>query len=202
MVKIFWFVVPLAAIVIGFYPTIYLLVDMNSNGLLADKGVLTESNIYMAGFYLHIFGGGVALLTGWPQFKQKFRTNHLDLHRALGKIYIIVILIISAPAGLYLARYADGGLTSTMGFASLAILWWSFTLFAYKRIREGNLHEHKFWMIRSYALTFAAVTLRIWLPVFSSLFGYDAAYPMISWFCWVPNMIFAELIIRKNWVWG
>ena len=143
MVKVYWYVVPFLAIAVGLYPALYFIVDMRSQGLLAGKGILTENNVYMTGFYMHIFGGGVALLTGWPQFKQKLRTNHLGLHRTLGKIYVIVILLISAPAGLYLARYADGGLTSAMGFSFLAILWWLFTFYAYKKIREGNFHEHK-----------------------------------------------------------
>jgi hypothetical protein len=57
-------------------------------------------------------------------------------------------------------------------------------------------------MLRSYALTFAAVTLRLYLPlaVIASIHGYDfmVAYRFIAWFAWVPNAIFAELFIRRG----
>ncbi len=54
-------------------------------------------------------------------------------------------------------------------------------------------------MIRSYALTFAAVTLRIYLPL-SQIAGmpFDPAYQTISWLCWVPNLIVAEWIILRQ----
>jgi hypothetical protein len=55
-------------------------------------------------------------------------------------------------------------------------------------------------MIRNYALTFAAVTLRIYLPLMTPfLFHGDflAAYRTISWLCWVPNLAIAEWIIKS-----
>ncbi len=63
-----------------------------------------------------------------------------------------------------------------------------------------NGRKVRVWMIRSYALTFAAVTLRIWLPL-SQVAGlpFAQAYPAIAWFCWVPNLIVVEwLILRRS----
>lgn len=198
--KLFWYLIAFFGIAIGLYPVLFMLVDMTQQGLLSRKGELLSNRIYMLAFYMHIYGGGLALLIGWPQFKKKLRDRRRSLHKIIGKIYLLAILFIGAPAGLYIAHYADGGLTGQMGFTLLAIFWFIFSLMAYLKIREGDVQEHKIWMIRSYALTFAAVTLRIWLPVFGAFYEYEEAYPMISWLCWVPNMIFAELIIRKNWV--
>lgn len=55
-------------------------------------------------------------------------------------------------------------------------------------------------MVRSYALTLPAVTLRIYLPV-SLIAGvhFMVAYPAIAWLCWVPNAIAAEWLIRSGW---
>ena len=56
-------------------------------------------------------------------------------------------------------------------------------------------------MIRNYSLTFGAVTLRIWLPLFIVLFGierFELSYAIIAWLAWVPNLIVAELFIRKD----
>jgi len=54
-------------------------------------------------------------------------------------------------------------------------------------------------MIRSYSLTFAAVTLRIYLPLaFASGIPFEIAYPAIAWLCWVPNAIVAEwMFVRR-----
>ena len=63
------------------------------------------------------------------------------------------------------------------------------------------MKDHRNWMIRNYSLTFAAVTLRIWLPLFIVLFGiehFELSYAIIAWLAWVPNLIVAELFIRKG----
>ena len=54
-------------------------------------------------------------------------------------------------------------------------------------------------MIRSVALILAGVTLRIQLPV-SLIAGiaFDRAYPVITWSCWVPNLLLAEWFLRHR----
>ena len=53
-------------------------------------------------------------------------------------------------------------------------------------------------MIRSFALTFAAVMLRIYLPL-AQVAGipFDVSYPVISFLCWVPNLLVAELLLQR-----
>jgi hypothetical protein len=54
-------------------------------------------------------------------------------------------------------------------------------------------------MIRNLALTLAAVTLRNWMPLM--LFGlhwpFRPAYIIVSWLCWVPNLLIAEWLVRR-----
>ena len=59
---------------------------------------------------------------------------------------------------------------------------------------------HRCWMIRSYALTFAAVTLRLELPLFFIFGGmeYPVASSYVAWLCWVPNLFIAELYLRRG----
>lgn len=198
--KIPWIVFAFLSIGIGFYPAMYLIVDMKANGLLASKSPeLLTSIYYNIGFYTHIFLGGIALLSGWSQFSKKWRQKYVNTHRTLGKTYIISVLL-SGFSGLYIAFYANGGMTAKLGFGILAILWLYTTLIAYKSIRNKNFIKHQKWMIRSYALCFAAVTLRIWLPLLPVILKLDfnQAYPIVSWLCWVPNLLFAEFLIRKT----
>jgi len=79
------------------------------------------------------------------------------------------------------------------------VLWLTSTGIAYRHIRARNQPAHRRWMIRSYALTFAAVTLRIYLPL-SQVYGipFEPAYQTIAWMCWVPNLVVAEWIILRQ----
>jgi hypothetical protein len=54
----------------------------------------------------------------------------------------------------------------------LAVSWIVTTSMAYQHIRAGNVRIHQDWMIRSYALALAAVTLRVYLPI-SQIFGFE-----------------------------
>jgi uncharacterized membrane protein len=199
--KAVWTLFIFFAVGVGLYPLAYYLFDM-SGGLLASKpGSLLNNAVWKGFFYTHITLGGVALLTGWSQFMPRFRARHLPLHRTLGKIYIAAV-VVSGSAGLFIAYYATGGPVSALGFGALAVLWVGTTLVAYDRIRKRAPIEHKHWMIRSYALCFAAVTLRLWLPLFLAGFRmeFNDAYRIIAWLCWVPNLLVAELIVRKTFV--
>ncbi len=54
-------------------------------------------------------------------------------------------------------------------------------------------------MVRNFALTFAAVTLRLYLPA-SAVVGveFELAYAAIAWLCWIPNLVFAELLFNRG----
>jgi Predicted membrane protein (DUF2306) len=197
MRSVSWIIFAFFAISIGLYPIIYLLINANF-GLLDSKPVeLLESSLWNWAFYQHIFLGGIALLSGWSQFSTRFRTRNLSIHRLLGKIYVGTC-ILSGSAGLYLAFYATGGWVASLGFGGLALSWLFTTSNAFLSIRNKQIEKHQLWMIRSYALTFAAVTLRIYLPL-SQIVQLDFidAYRGIAWLCWVPNLLVAEWIIMN-----
>mgnify|MGYP001945431429 CR=1 FL=1 len=197
--KIVYWIIAIFSILIGLYPLVYLLVNMDEQGLLGSKNPeILSNNVWQIAFYLHIYFGGISLLTGWSQFSKKLRAKRLKLHRILGKIYVIAVLI-SAIAGFYVAIYANGGLVAKLGFSFLAIGWFYTTLNAYTTIKRKEIQKHRKWMIRSYSLTLAAVTLRLWMPILPNLLeiSFDDSYIIISWLCWVPNIIIAEIYIRK-----
>ena len=93
-----------------------------------------------------------------------------------------------------MSQFAFGGPVARLGFASLAVLWLYTGLRAYLAVRGGAIEAHRKWMVRNFSLTFAAVTLRIYLPVsMATGIEFTIAYPVIAWLCWVPNLVFAEL---------
>ena len=121
------------------------------------------------------------------------------MHRNLGKVYVAAVML-SGTAGLGIAFAASGGAWAQMGFAALGFLWLYTTPRFFLAIKKREIVEHQNWMTRSYALCFGAVTLRLWMPLFLGALGmsFDFAYPIIAWISWVPNLLVAEWIIRKN----
>jgi uncharacterized membrane protein len=148
--------------------------------------------------FLHFAGGALALVVGAFQVNSSLRKRFTQAHRWLGRLYLVAVLC-SGAAGFFLALHASGGLVARIGFACLGVFWSGATLNAYRFIRQRDFSAHRRWMIRSYALTFAAVTLRVYLPA-SLIAGipFALAYPVISWLAWVPNLIVAEWLVRSN----
>jgi uncharacterized membrane protein len=141
---------------------------------------------------LHLAGGATALATGAFQFNTALRNRRLNLHRWLGRCYVIAVLI-GGGAAFALALRSTGGIPTHFGFGLLAVLWIGSTLNAYRHIRARHVVQHRQWMIRSYALTLAAVTLRIYLPLsLAAGLPFEPVYITVSWLCWVPNLVFAE----------
>lgn len=196
--KVAWFVFVFLAIVIGLYPLLYFVIDREF-GLLASKSDSLLSNVFWnVGFYGHILLGGLALLVGWVQFSKKLRNANLKRHRNIGKVYVIAA-IVSGIFSIYIGFYATGGVVSSLGFISLGIVWLYTTIKAYTAIRNGDLQLHQCMMIYSYAACFAAVTLRVWLPLLTIAFGdFEVAYRIVAWLCWVPNIIFAYFWVQRK----
>jgi uncharacterized membrane protein len=143
-------------------------------------------------FLLHISGGGLALAIGPFQFRASQRARRPRLHRWMGRTYVTAILA-GGTAGLLLAFVSQGGMVAHTGFGLLAILWVATTTAAFLAIRRGDVVVHQRWMTRSFALTLAAVTLRIYLPVSQAAgIPFEIAYPIIAWACWLPNLLVAE----------
>lgn len=193
-----YYVLGILSAAIGIYPAIYFVIDRKF-GLLASKtNELLADTLWNTMFYTHIILGGIALLIGWLQFHKKLRLKKLNLHRKIGKVYIISCLL-SGIAGFYIALYATGGISTKLGFTSLALFWFFTTLFGFTAIKNGNIIKHKKLMIYSYAACFSAVTLRIWLPILSlTLGGFLPAYRIVAWLSWIPNIIIAYFIIQHQ----
>lgn len=144
----------------------------------------------------HITGGVVAMLIGPLQFVSRLRNRYLNLHRWLGRTYLIAVLI-GGIGGMAMATISLGGLVTHVGFGMLAGLWLLTAGFAYREIRRGNVRAHQQWMIRNFSLTFAAVTLRLWGPLFYLYADPVEAYKTVAWLGWVPNLIVAEFIASR-----
>ncbi|PAW68221.1 MAG: hypothetical protein B9S34_03185 [Opitutia bacterium Tous-C1TDCM] len=145
---------------------------------------------------IHVAGSAVALLVGPLQFFPAIRAQR-HLHRALGYIYFAGVMI-GGGAGFATAFIAFGGLVSQVGFGLLAVVWILATLLAVRAARQGDFARHEVWALRSFALTFSAVTLRIYLGTsFAAGVPFASFYPLLAWLCWVPNLLVIEWFVLR-----
>jgi len=193
-----WWIFAGLCIIIGLYPLIYFIIDPHFGLLSTKTKELLSDQIWNFAFYTHIIIGGVALLIGWTQFSSKLRKTRMELHRTIGKVYMISVLM-SGTCGVYIAQFATGGLSNVIGFSMSGVVWLSTTILAFLAIRKGNVESHQKFMIYSYAVCFSAVTLRFWLPLLVYTTGeFNTAYLIVGWLSWVPNLIVAYYLINKT----
>jgi len=106
----------------------------------------------------HIVFGLIALLAGPFQFSSRFRQRNLALHRLLGKVYVVSVLI-AAPLGFILTLIRPPLLEFAVGVQ--ASLWFLTTIVAFVTARNRQINHHRQWMVRSYAVTFFFVSDRV-----------------------------------------
>ena len=171
----------------------------------------TETPIRFASLFIHAFSSGIALLLGPFQFLNGLRQRRPVLHRWIGRLYLVSILF-GGLSAFVIAPGIISGLVGQVGLSLLGVLWLWTGWNAYSTIRAGQVTLHREWMIRNFGLTFAAVTLRLWLgiligtqvPLLDVKYGgdFDAlfveAYRVVMWLCWVPNLIVAEWIVQRR----
>jgi uncharacterized membrane protein len=188
--RIIWWVLVVLAVPITLYAFAYVLV-----GEAMYPRELAESlSSRPWGINPHALFGGAGLLAGALQFHRGLR-RRLRLHRVLGRVYVVSCLV-TGLAGVYMAAYSYGGWITHLGFGTLGVLLLFTTIVAFLAIRRGDVERHRRWMTRSYALMFAAVTLRLELPLLAASFGFADGYRVVSWLCWVPNIVIAEALLH------
>lgn len=195
--KVLWILLAVLAVIIGLYPSLFFMGEKRAGILKAKPDALFSNIFWYFSFHVHLVSGGLALLSGWVQFNARIRYKSTRFHRWAGKLYVSAALL-SAPSGFYIAFYATGGLPVALGFMSLSTIWFYTTLMAYRHIRKGRVPQHRNNMIYSYACCFAAVTLRLWMPLLVPVFGnFKAAYTFMAWWCWIPNLAIAYGLTRR-----
>lgn len=163
----------------------------------AAPSVITDNAFANPFLIVHVTAGLAALILGPVQFVRRIRTFSPAMHRASGRVYVTACAI-GAPAGFMLALGTTSGPVAAVGFAIPAVLWPIFT-FLGLRAAIGRKIEHRDWMLRSYAITSNAITLRLMLPIAGALeIPFSSAYPVIAWLSWITNLALFELYIHRH----
>jgi hypothetical protein len=189
--------------IFGFLCLLMLEISLQYRGLHPDVAFLRikqdeiQLGYYLPAFLTHAWSAPFVLIAGFTQFSRTLRARQPRIHRASGWFYAVVVLTLTAPSGLILAFHANGGWTSKLGFTLLALLWWGSTWIALKKAIRARFHEHRAWMIRSFAFTLSAISLRAWKWIIVATLHPRPmdTYRVVAWLSWVGNWIVAEIII-------
>lgn len=160
----------------------------------------------------HAATGGIALLLGPLQFSGVIRRGHPEVHRLLGRAYLLAGVLPSALTGIVVAVLTLAGPVAMAAFIALDILWLHSAHRAYGAARERDFAAHERWMLRNMAFTFAAVTLRACLglyiaaqlPLLQSVYGgeferlFAVAYTAAAVSSVAFNWSFIEIYLRRK----
>ena len=128
--------------------------------LIADYPLYHQYRVHLiADRYLifpHALFGTLALLSGPVQFSTRLRRRYLSFHRILGRLYVL-----SVVSAAVLAMIISAGHPLFAGTVVQASAWIICTLAAFLTARNRHIAQHRQWMVRSYAVTFTFITLRI-----------------------------------------
>ena len=168
---------------------------------LTTKSDETNYNpVFRAGFYVHITSSCWVMMSGLLQFFPALFRRNRSWHQWLGKLYVASILMLAAPSGLVLAAFANGGLVAKVGFTLQCFVWWLATWQAYQMARQRQWQPHTEWMLRSYAVTLAAMSLRLESYL---LYYYCGTKPIetyltVTWLSWTGNLLLIEVLIQQG----
>lgn len=153
---------------------------------------------YLPFFYIHVYSAIFCLPAGFTQFSNKLLKRNKKVHRTIGYIYVLTVLLLAAPSGLVIGWHANGGRVAILFFSMLAVLWFWFTLKALLTARKGQYKLHKQYMMRSFALALSAITLRLYKVIIVKIWAPPPmdVYVLVSGLSWIPNLLFTELLIR------
>lgn len=150
----------------------------------------------------HITTGGGALVLGLILFWAKLRTYSWKLHRILGMLYLLAVLVSSSSA-LILAFTTAYKVNWAYAF-SLQVwvsVWISATFIAYYTALKKSFKLHQQWMTRSYIVTLAFVVsgLALKLPIIQKLGSFADISPSFFWMGWaVPLYIYEVLLSGRR----
>jgi Predicted membrane protein (DUF2306) len=167
---------------------------------IEERTLLFLKPVYKISFYTHIFAGMFCIIAALTQFSSYILKKRKAIHTWMGKIYVLAVLIIGAPTGLYMSFFAKGSFWERMLFMFMAVYWFFSTAKGLQTIKVKNVLAHKNWMIRSYSMAMTAVTFRIYHMLFD-YYGVDHLhnYEISLWISVLGNMLVAEyFIFRKS----
>lgn len=170
----------------------------NFDSLFLQGRAATFTGVYRPAFYVHIFAGPVVLLGGLILLNQHVRRRHPGVHRFLGWVQVIVLLVFVLPTSAVMSRHAFGGWPAGLSFQLLSAATATCTVVGVVYARRHRYDQHRRWMLRAYVLICSAVTLRLFSGA-AGLIGVanaEEAYIVAAWCSWLLPLAAYEMVVR------
>ncbi|MFV0259992.1 MAG: DUF2306 domain-containing protein [Acidimicrobiales bacterium] len=180
---------------------------------------LAQANQGLAGHYVdqpawiqqvlrvHAGFSGLALVLTPVQWSGRIRRRRPAVHRGAGRVSAAAIMA-GAASGLVIAQVGYAGWSGRIGFSMLSLVWLYATVRTVTEARRGDRAAHRRWGLRVVALTFAAVTLRLWVAVWVGISmpttaaeaqtAFDQMYTVTPFLAWIPNLAVVEWWLRRS----
>ena len=170
----------------------------NFDSLFLQGREATFTGAYRPAFYIHIFSGPVVLFNGLILMSEYVRRHHAGLHRLLGRVQVVVLLLFVLPTSVVMSQHAFGGWPAGLSFCLLSATTASCAIVGVVYARRGSYDRHRRWMLRSYVLICSAVALRL-ISGTAGLVGVpspEEAYIVAAWSSWLLPLAAYEIVER------
>jgi hypothetical protein len=170
----------------------------NFDALFLQGREATFTGAYRAAFYVHIFSGPVVLFNGLILLSESVRRRHGGLHRWLGRLQVVVLLLFLLPSSVVMSRHAFSGWPAGLSFLVLSAATASCAIIGVIHARRRRYGQHRRWMLRSYVLICSAVALRL-ISGAAELVGVpspEGAYIVAAWSSWLLPLAACEIVER------
>jgi uncharacterized membrane protein len=183
------------ATILANYPNYF---PPNFDSLFLQGREATFTGTYRPAFYVHIFSGPVVLLGGLVLLSESVRRRHGGLHRWLGRVQVVVLLLLVLPSSVVMSWHAFGGWPAGLSFLLLSVATASCAIAGVVYARRRRYHQHRRWMLRCYVLICSAVALRL-ISGAAGLVGVpspEGAYIVAAWSSWLLPLAAYEIAER------
>jgi uncharacterized membrane protein len=183
------------AAILANYPD-YFPPDFDSLFLQGREATFTGG--YVPAFYVHIFSGPIVLLNGLILMSESVRRRRGGLHRVLGRVQVVVLLLFVLPTSVVMSRHAFGGWLAGLSFVLLSSATATCAVVGVVYARRRRYDRHRRWMLRCYVLVCSAVALRL-ISGTAGLIGVSSperAYVVAAWCSWLIPLAALEIVLR------
>jgi uncharacterized membrane protein len=170
----------------------------NFDSLFLEGREATFTGPYRPAFYIHIFSGPVVLCNGLILMSEHVRLHYGSLHRYLGRIQVVVLLVFVLPTSVVMSRHAFGGWPAGLSFLLLSATTAGCAIVGVASARRHHYARHRRWMTRCYVLICSAVLLRL-ISGAAGLVGVpsaEGAYTCAAWVSWLFPLAAYEIVER------
>jgi hypothetical protein len=142
----------------------------------------------------HRLLGITLLVLGMLQFTPGLRRSHPVLHRWSGRVFLSLVLVVSATALIMGLSYPFGGPTEGIFVMTVSVLLLWFGTNAWRAVRRRRFVEHREWMVRTLGLCFFITVQRLIYIVAAVASGWPdpEIFIMSNWMGVVIVLIAAE----------